>query len=91
MAMSQHPTVFIVGRKKNEKKEPTISKAEMDERVAKVETIMRNRNKQDQSKHNIQHVKPPPEQLSAFFNLYGDKNYALHFSLSGLNYDYWKI
>ena len=91
MAMNHRPTVFIVGRKKNEKKEPTISKAEMDERIAKVETIMRNRNKRDRSKHNIQHVKPPPEQLSVLFNLHSDKSHALPFSPSGLSYDYWRL
>lgn len=49
MAMSQRPTVFIVGRKKNDKKEPTISKAEMDEHVARVETIMRYRDKEERN------------------------------------------
>lgn len=49
MAMSQRPTVFIVGRKKNDKKEPTISKAEMDEHIARAETFMRYRDKEERN------------------------------------------
>ena len=46
--MKQRPTVFIVGRQKNDKKH-TISKAEMDERVTRVETFMRYRDKQERN------------------------------------------
>ena len=49
MAMKQRPTVFIVGRQKNDKKEPTISKAEMDERITRVETFMRYKDKQERN------------------------------------------
>lgn len=91
MAMSYRPTVFIVSRK-NDKKEPTISKAEMDEHIARAETIMRYRNKQEEFEHDIPPINPPSEQISVLFNnLHSDKSHALPFSPSGLSYDYWRL